>query len=156
MTSTDLQAPDDAELLSLMMEDMNSAPDLYKPTNYWQYLECEILPYLKKNGLHNFRRKKDNIFSRFGTTDQIFPKTDVRLKQSRWLNNRISRKIPFWLDGLDATSRFLTKNLPQQPDYPDLSKENLWLLSLIYTKSPTPYGVRLCCLVLICDKPGTC
>jgi len=63
------QVPDDPELLTLMLEDTRRASDIYKPTNYWAVYEKQFFPELQQQGLHNFRRRKFSILSRFGATD---------------------------------------------------------------------------------------
>ncbi len=51
-----LQAEDDFELLSLMMNDLAAADPLYQPTPYWKDYEKLFLPELKRLGLRDFRR----------------------------------------------------------------------------------------------------
>lgn len=68
------QVNDDSELLELMMEDTRSAPDLYKPTNYWLNYEKRFLPELRSLGLRDFRRRKNSILYSFGATD-LLPKS---------------------------------------------------------------------------------
>jgi len=51
----DVSIRDDINSLNKMAEDMRSARPLYKPTNYWQFYEPDILNYLKSKGLKNFR-----------------------------------------------------------------------------------------------------
>jgi hypothetical protein len=43
------QVKDDLELLDLMVSDMHSASELYKPTNYWELYEQQFLPQLRSN-----------------------------------------------------------------------------------------------------------
>ena len=45
----------DLALLEEMQNFQNSAPEIYKTTNYWKFYEDQFLPYLKKYGLSNFR-----------------------------------------------------------------------------------------------------
>jgi len=68
------QLRDDPQLLELMLQDTRSAPDLYKPTNYWLNYEKIFLPELRSYGLKNFRRRKDSVLSTFGATD-LLPKS---------------------------------------------------------------------------------
>lgn len=77
------QVPDDQDLLSRMMNELEHADELYKPTNYWRFYENLFLPELKRNGLYNFRRRKYSILDSFGATDisfkgRILPKIKIR------------------------------------------------------------------------------
>jgi len=65
------QVRDDTDLLDLMVKDSQSVSDLYKPTNYWEILEKNLLPELKTKGLHNFRRRKNSVISFLNHTDLL-------------------------------------------------------------------------------------
>ena len=52
-----------------MMNDMNLADKLYKPTNYWSFYERLFLSELKKKGLHDFRRRKNSVLGSFAAND---------------------------------------------------------------------------------------
>jgi len=96
--STDItQVKDDFSLLELMMDDLQKADALYRPTNYWQYYENKLLPELKNSGLTDFRRRRNSSLEAFTAVDLVEPLISVstRLK-SRLLANRICRRIPGW------------------------------------------------------------
>ncbi len=103
-----LQVSDDLQLLELMLKNTKDAPNVYKPTYYWDVHEKKFVPELKKLGLHNFRRRKNSILSSFGATD-LAPSFYISLI-SRWrifksdfmrkLLNRIIR-ISFYLVNID-------------------------------------------------------
>jgi len=84
LTPQILQVQDDLELLDLMISDMHAAPELYRPTNYWELYEKQFLTQLRSKGLHDFRRnKRMSVLSSFGATDVIVPYsrlTDLFLK----------------------------------------------------------------------------
>ena len=86
MTPQILQVQDDLELLDLMISDMHAAPELYRPTNYWELYEKQFLTQLRSKGLHDFRRnKRMSVLSSFGATDVIVPYsrlTDLFLKSA--------------------------------------------------------------------------
>lgn len=63
------QVPDDRALLEQMMADMAGAPELYRPTNYWKVYENLFLPEIRKQGLHDFRRRRHSVLETFGATD---------------------------------------------------------------------------------------
>ncbi len=63
------QINDNMELLELMMNDTKAAPDIFRPTNYWQNYEKIFLPELRAKGLKDFRRRKNSVLSSFGATD---------------------------------------------------------------------------------------
>src|SRR5262245_19615712 len=64
------QASEDPALLKLMMEDMRSAPALYKPGNYWKHYEDLFMPELLTMGLHDFRRRRNTVLRSFNATDE--------------------------------------------------------------------------------------
>jgi putative sugar O-methyltransferase len=69
-------------LLEEMQSFQNSAPQIYKPTNYWKVYEDRFLPYLKKYGLSNFRSGQyepgGEILFSFGAASGPF------LKKPKW------------------------------------------------------------------------
>lgn len=94
---------DDPDLLDLMLADTKAAPDVYKPTKYWANYEKKLLPELKTLGLTDFRRRKNSILASFGATD-LRPSSEISLRRTRLINNRIFRRLPFWpklLSGLE-------------------------------------------------------
>lgn len=69
-----------------MISDMHAAPELFRPTNYWELYEKKFLPQLRSKGLIDFRRnKRMSVLSSFGATDVIVPYsrlTDLFLKST--------------------------------------------------------------------------
>jgi len=63
------QVKNNPKLLELMLKDIESASDFYKPTNYWKRYGKKSIPEIRKHGLHDFRRKKNSMFQTFGATD---------------------------------------------------------------------------------------
>lgn len=87
-----LQVDDNPGLLEQMMIDLEQAPVLYQPTNYWKVYEKAFVSELRTIGLKDFRRRKDSVLSRFGATD-------LREKRSYDLKNnenliKAFRKLP--------------------------------------------------------------
>ena len=136
-----LQVKDDLELLSMMMDDMNKGAALYKPTNYWSVCEKKLLPELKELGLRDFRRRRDSILTSMGATDLIPTMGEVSLRSFGRLNNRYTRKLPFWLYFLGKTSKFLNYMLRirrQSSHYTlpySIELENLGLLAYEIAKN---------------------
>lgn len=62
------QIIDDSELLRVMVDDNKKAPGIFQPTNYWSVYENRFLPELEKNGLNDFRRRRNSVLSSFGGT----------------------------------------------------------------------------------------
>jgi len=65
------QVSNNIELLKLMLNDIEDAANIYKPTNYWQNYENIFLPELQVKGLKDFRRRKNSVLSSFGATDLL-------------------------------------------------------------------------------------
>lgn len=57
------------ELLKLMLQDLEKAPKLYRPSAYWANYEKKFVSELKKLGLKDFRRRKNSVFQSFSTYD---------------------------------------------------------------------------------------
>lgn len=96
------------ELLNLMIEDMDKADNLYKPSNYWSYKSQFSMPSLFSEGLKDFRRKKHSVFASLGGVD-VYPDYWIDLRKSRAFNNRILRLIPGWnrvVEGLSIACDF--------------------------------------------------
>jgi putative sugar O-methyltransferase len=89
------QILENPELLKTMMNDMDAASDLYKPTNYWSYKSQFSLPSLYSEGLQDFRRKKHSVYASLGGVD-VYPDFWIDLRKSRIFNNRILRSLPLW------------------------------------------------------------
>jgi len=54
------------DILKRMMEDLRRAPTLFQPTNYWRTYEPDIIEYLERNGLKNFRSYDTFRLASFG------------------------------------------------------------------------------------------
>lgn len=109
-----LQVQDNYALLDLMNSDMEAAPALYKPTNYWSYKANFLQPALKEEGLKDFRRKAISVYASIGGVD-VYPKNWIEVRKSRLLNNRILRALPFWekvLDGINGLVNGVVKFFP--------------------------------------------
>jgi len=100
---------DNPELLNIMLQDAQQAPDIYKPTNYWSVYGQRFLPELQKLGLKDFRRRRGSILSTFGATDLEPSFALVDLSQSRLFGNRMTRLIPGWFYLLSWLSSLLNK-----------------------------------------------
>ncbi len=111
-----MQVKDDAALLKMMMEDLKKAPELYRPTNYWQCYEEKFAAELFKVGLHDFRRRNNSVLSSFAGTD-LAEKYAIDLLASRLFNNRYTRLIPFWHKFLSFWNSILNKLLPITTPY---------------------------------------
>ena len=124
------QVIDEPQLLKLMLEDTTNAPDIYKPTNYWNVYKKKFLPELQKLGLHDFRRRKNSILSSFGATDLSLSPVPNRIDilKSNLFYNSITKKIPFHQTFLHKTNLLLNKILPITIPY-DISIEDLKKLS---------------------------
>lgn len=71
---------DTPALLELMLDDAANIPAVYRPTNYWAVYHEKIVPELREQGLHNFRRRKVSMFSKFNGRDKPF-QTSIELQQ---------------------------------------------------------------------------
>ncbi len=94
-----LQPQDDLPLLERMMSDLAAAPEAYRPTRYWAGNQQEMVDYLRKYGLCEFRRRHStgarNILLSFGATDLLRDEWAApQLERSRLLNNRATRRLP--------------------------------------------------------------
>jgi putative sugar O-methyltransferase len=97
---------EEPHILDLMTADMDKAPELYKPTNYWQYKEAFMMPSLKSEGLKDFRRKRMSVFASFGGID-VYPPCWIDLRKSRLLNNRLVRWMGPWQSMLLGLSKIV-------------------------------------------------
>lgn len=66
-----LQVRNDITLLNQMISELEQGGELYKPTNYWKTYEKIFLPELRKQGLHDFRRRRYSVLDSFGATDTL-------------------------------------------------------------------------------------
>lgn len=109
-----LQVADDRALLELMIRDMRNSPEIYRPTNYWAVYESRFLPLLRAQGLRDFRRRRNSILTSFGATD-LPVRREINLARSKIFNNRFSRRIPLWINSIEAVSAWLNRALPFDP-----------------------------------------
>ena len=86
------QAQDDPELLQLVMHDLAAAPTEFQPTNYWAGYTLKFVEQLKQRGLHDFRRRSEEVFRAFGAVDFVHPMAAVGISWNRFLatTDRIS------------------------------------------------------------------
>ncbi len=124
-----IQVQDDFALLDLMNEDMEKAPALYKPTNYWEYKANFLLPALKEEGLRDFRRKAISVYASIGGVD-VLPKNLLDVYKSRILNNRILRSLPFWNRTLDSMNGVINKVAGLFPGYVEFLKKKPYRYAL--------------------------
>ncbi|MBL7838216.1 MAG: putative sugar O-methyltransferase [Bacteroidetes bacterium] len=114
-----IQVQDNFKLLDMMNQDMENAPDLYKPTNYWSYKANFLQPALKEEGLKDFRRKRISVYASIGGVD-VYPDYLINVEKSRLLNNRVSRAIPGWnhiLKGLNGIVNSVVNSIPAWKTY---------------------------------------
>ena len=112
-----MQVADDPQLLDLMVKDAESAPDIYKTTHCWILPEKAIFRELQQLGLHDFRRRNNSALERISPIDLVPEVGHIDLFKTRLLNNRITRKIPFWGKCLSLQSLILNKILPVSNSY---------------------------------------
>ncbi len=94
---------DRPEVLQAMLRDMESAPALYRPTNYWNNYQRESYRYIDSWGIGEFRSSKNALWSSFGAvadplSGHVRPVLAETLKIRRSLPVRallkIGRKLP--------------------------------------------------------------
>ena len=112
------QVHDNKKLLDKMMEDLQGADELYKPTNYWSFYQKSILPELKRKGLKDFRRRKSSLLTSFGATDLFLfalPKYEGRqyirgldrmLRMCTYILNKLRIKLSINYPVAEITSYF--------------------------------------------------
>ena len=88
-----VQVDDDSALLAAMLSDLETAPEEYRPTNYWQVHERRFLPELQRLGLRDFRRRRNSVLGSFGATDPEPLQLDFF--HSVLFNNPVTRLLPF-------------------------------------------------------------
>ena len=81
-----------------MQNFQNSAPEIYRTTNYWKFYEDQFLPYLKKYGLSNFRSGNyepggEILFSFGATNSPLLKKLKWRILVFRVLAYGAKRKL---------------------------------------------------------------
>jgi putative sugar O-methyltransferase len=92
------QLDDDNVLLDTMIVEMLSKDKLYTPTNYWERINNQFLPELKKIGLKDFRKREHSAIGSFAAND-LKLKGEIKLKKEffglhklvRILNNYFSK-----------------------------------------------------------------
>jgi hypothetical protein len=57
---------DKPEVLAEMLKDMESAPAIYRPSNYWNNYQRESYRYVNSYGISEFRSHKNILWSSFG------------------------------------------------------------------------------------------
>lgn len=76
--STGTQVKDDIELLDLMLADQQKQPAIYGTTNYYSVYDTTTIPYIRQEGLTDYRTKSPLTFSTFAARDEkMAPLTDV-------------------------------------------------------------------------------
>ena len=94
--TTALQVADRPELLKLMLDDIASAPAMFRPTNYWSVYERRFVPELMDRGLADFRRRRRTVLTSFGASDYRPRGAYFDVGQSRLFGNRITQHVPGW------------------------------------------------------------
>lgn len=110
------QVEDDLALLDLMLEDMGKASRLYQPTNYWKHYERGLLPELRTQGLHDFRRRPKSILKSFGAVD-LFPRDILNVLQIRLLYNKFVLKVPGWKKLMEKFASSSTRWVVNRPNW---------------------------------------
>jgi len=96
MTIDANQVTDAPELLDTMMADTMNGSDMFRPTNYWANYEKKLLPELKEQGLHDFRRRQKSILGSFGAADLSAEFDYINLFGNPVLFNDITKNIPLY------------------------------------------------------------
>ncbi|MEC9309087.1 MAG: putative sugar O-methyltransferase, partial [Chloroflexota bacterium] len=121
---------DRTDLLELMVDDVNSAADVYKPGNFWDFINRNQIPELRKIGLHSFRSRQ--LPSKLATwAGDLTPSLgQVDFFSSRITYNRISKKIPLWESLLRFCNDVFNAVVPVAPssDY-DLRLDGLKVMA---------------------------
>lgn len=116
---TTLQVSDDPELLKLMLDDMEVADPLYKPTNFWAVSNDLLIREIEQAGLLDFRSRKKNRLGGFGATDCKSNLISLDLKKLRYVNNRLIRRLPGWSGFLERISNYLANAINRRCDFQD-------------------------------------
>jgi putative sugar O-methyltransferase len=103
---------DDSELLDLMLADQQTAPPIFRPTNYWQNYVAAVIPELRRHGLRGFRAREGSYLATFGATD-AGPHWRVLL-DNRHINNHRTRRIPGLLPLITLLDRVVTDTIGQR------------------------------------------
>jgi putative sugar O-methyltransferase len=97
---------DSPKLLDLMLADLAKAPPVFQPTNYWRRYCQQIVKELRKDGLHDFRRRRGTYMASMGATDP--GPTHRVLLDNRRFNNMRTQRIPGALRILKTLDSLLT------------------------------------------------
>ena len=81
---------DNLELLNIMLEDTNTGPDLFKPTNYWSFYEKTFVPELNKRPE---ARAMLNALIDYFQSDEFTPKSNLSVAELISLV-RLARRPP--------------------------------------------------------------
>ncbi|TGN18792.1 putative sugar O-methyltransferase [Leptospira idonii] len=100
-----------------MLEELEKAPEIYRPTNYWYLHQKVFLNELSKTGLFDFRRRKYSILETFGATDYDFKNGAIDVRANKYFNNRYVRSLPFWAKFIEFINRKLNLAFPIIPAY---------------------------------------
>jgi len=98
------QAKDDPELLEIMLEDSSTASQLYRATHYWAILEKALVPELRAQGLHDFRRRRNSVLAFLSYLDllplswsmmprRLAPRIKNSLSASHWLSSLVRASL---------------------------------------------------------------
>jgi putative sugar O-methyltransferase len=60
------QIQDRPDLLEAMLGDMETAPSLYRPSNFWDHYQRESYRYIKARGIREFRSHTNRLWASFG------------------------------------------------------------------------------------------
>jgi putative sugar O-methyltransferase len=116
MTWSQEQISEDGDLLKLVLEDMNTADPLYRPTPYWQYYVDRFTKELGEKGLHDIRRRKNSWASSFTATDLLPPAPfEIEFNRIRLLSNKYTRRIPNWPILMIKLGRMISQMLCKLP-----------------------------------------
>lgn len=119
-----IQVDSDPSLLDLMLADSKGAPACYQATNYWRFMERQLLPELRTMNLVDFRRRRKSVLASFGATDLEIAPPYLDLLGFRVLNNRLTIRIPGYARWMEQAGMALSRFLPFAGG-PRISAENL-------------------------------
>jgi len=109
---SDIQVDEDMELLALMVEDGESAPPVYRTTNYWELLGNKLMPELNRHGLKDFRRRRRSPLGSFAGVDLKPLPPHIDLFDYRLLNNRYTVRIPEYERWLERVGLAISRKFP--------------------------------------------
>ena len=115
MNNATHQVDDDKELLDIMLSDLAAETGLYQATNYWDFYAKSLVPELQSQGLHDFRNRRGSNLVSFGASEPRERFRDISLEGVRLLNNKYSKRIPFWTRFLRSVNSVLNRALDTLP-----------------------------------------